>query len=106
MARQIKTFKRKYNKLQNPANSNEVDEESASLSLYESAHKLIQKSWQTSDPDDHKDLLKNLCTIIAEDRLLPGSSDFNIICKYVRESMSMNQIDDLYNKSNNWVWII
>ena len=100
MARQIKTFKRKYKKVENPVNSEDVNEESGPLSLYESTQKLIRKSWQPSDPNDHKDLLKNLCLVISEGRLQLGSSDFNAICKFVRESMPMHHIDDLYNKNN------
>ena len=72
LARQINIFKKRYIKLESLIHLNQAEGEDASLSLYESAHKLIDKSWQPSDPSDHKDLLKNLCKVVAEGRLLPG----------------------------------
>ena len=97
LARQIKIFKKRYIKVENQLHVNQADEQDASLSLYKSTHKLIGKSWQPSDPNDHKDLLINLCKVIAEGRLLPDSKSFNLICKFVRELLPMHLIKDIFN---------
>lgn len=94
MARQIKTFKRKYRKLQKGGKNNDSRDDESILSEYVSAHKTIQKSWQPGDPNDHKDLIKNLCIIISQARLIPGSADYSKICEYVRESMPIHLIQN------------
>ena len=96
LARQIKIFKKRKIKVENQIHFNQADEEDASLSLYESTHKLIGKSWQPNDPRDHKDLLINLCKIVAEDRLLPDSRNFNQVCNIVRELLPIHLIRDVY----------
>ena len=96
MARQIKTFKRKLRKIQQSSKKKEADENDDELSEYASAHKIIQKSWQMGDPHDHKDLVKNLCIIIAEERLIPGSEDYSKICDFVRGWMPIHLLKSLY----------
>ena len=79
MARQIKTFKRKYRSVEVLSPKKECKQEIESkeetpISLYEATHNFIQKSWELGNPLDHKDMLKNLLLVIADNRLLPSSS--------------------------------
>ena len=100
MARQIKTFKRKYRKVETCDQKEEAKESEASASLYETTHQFIQKSWESGNPLDHKDLLKNLSLVIADGRLNPDSNGFDKICKLVREWMPINSIKDIFNQNS------
>ena len=100
MARQIKTFKRKYRKLEVTLKQKDISHQVDPLSAYESTQKVIAKSWQPSDPRDHKDLLKNLSTVIVEERLSTTSDDFNIICKQVRDCMPMHLLNSVYKQTS------
>ena len=106
MARQIKTFKRKYRKVETCDNKEEPKESEVSTSPNNITHQFIQKSWESCNPLDHKDLLKNLSSVIAEGRLNPGSDDFNKICKLVREWMPMNQIKDIFNQNSAGMLVV
>ena len=100
MATQIKTFKRKYRKLEVKLQQKNISFQMDPLSVYESTQKVIAKSWQSSDPRDHKDLLKNLSTVIVEGRLSTASDDFNIICKQVRGCMPMHLLSSFYKQTS------
>ena len=78
----------------------EAKEPEASTSLYETTHQFIQKSCESGNPLDHKDLLKNLSLVIAEGRLNPASDKFDKICKLVREWMPMSQIKDIFHQNS------
>ena len=99
MATQIKTFKRKYRKLEVKLQQKDISYQVDPLSAYESTQKVIAKSLQPSDPRDHKDLLKNLSTVIVEGRLSTTSEDFNIICKQVRDCMPMHLLSSVYKQT-------
>ena len=101
MARQIKTFKRKLRNLEVDAPNEEIKEVNEPLSVFENTHLEIQKSWDQKSPQDHKDLLKNLSLIIAENRLKPNSYDFNRIWRFVRELMPFHLLWNLNFQNNS-----
>ena len=96
MARQIKTFKRKYRKVEIWTSPLKALSLTTSESIYESTHQIIKSSWQASDPVDHQSLLLNLSWVVAQGKLVPGSDDFNRICTLVRECMPMHLLKSLY----------
>ena len=101
MARQIKTFKRKYRHFESILiKIGDIDEESCT-SIYKSSQKIIKKSWKPNDPIDHKNLLKNLFSAIADGRLSTSSDDFDIICKLVRDCMPMHLLNNIYKHTAN-----
>ena len=69
-------------------------------SIYETTHQFIQESWELGSPHDHKDLLKNLLFVIANDRLTPDSNEFDKICTYVRQWMPINMVQSILSQSN------
>ena len=97
MARQIKTFKRKYKKVEILSSSAKDSNESTSESMYKSTLQMIKSSWHEKDPIDHKDLLTNLSYVVVQGKLVPGSEDFNRICTLVRECMPMHLFKSLYS---------
>ena len=105
MARQIKTFKRKFKKVEMLAPPEEEEEEKEveeqPISFYETTNEFIQKSWESSNPPDHKDLLRNLLLMIAKDRFTPISSEFGKICSLVREWMPMGMVKDMFAQNNS-----
>ena len=70
----------------------ETKDVDAPVSVHEATHKLIQESWGLGSPNDHKDLLKNLLFVIANDRLTPGSNEFDKICTLVRQWMPISLV--------------
>ena len=99
MARQIKTFKRKYRNYDALLRNSGISNEESEWSIFELANKIIKKSWQSNNPIDHKDLLKNLFSAIADGRLKTSTDDFNIICKLVRDCMPMHLLNSVYKQS-------
>ena len=106
MARQIKTFKRKLRKVEAWISNKEIKEEPTSMSLFVSTHNEIQKFWESTDPLDHKDLIRNLSLIIAEGRLQPNSNDFNKIWRLVRELMPFYYLNSLYAQDDTGMVIL
>ena len=104
MARQIKTFKRKHRSVEALCPKEEIKEEAENkeetpISFYEATHNFIQKSWELGNPLDHKDILKNLLLVIADNKLLPGSNVYERICRLVREWMPIDMLKDVYLQS-------
>ena len=92
MARQIKTFKRKLKKVEMLAPIEETKDADVPVSVHDTTHQFIQESWGLGSPHDHKDLLKNLLFVIANDRLTPGSNEFDKICTLVRQWMPISLV--------------
>ena len=104
MARQIKTFKRKYRSVGVLSPIKECkkklkEKDEIKISIYDATHEFIQKSWELGNPLDHKEMLKNLLMIIAGNRLLPGSSVYERICRLVREWMPVSMLQDVLSQS-------
>ena len=78
----------------------ETKDADSSVSVHEATHKLIQESWGLGSPNDHKDLLKNLFFVIANDRLTPDSNEFDKICTLVRQWMPINMVQSILCQSN------
>ena len=97
MARQIKTFKRKYRKVEILSLSAKDSNDSTSESMYKSTLQMIKSSWHAKDPIDHRDLLMNLSYVVTQGKLVPDSEDFNRICTLVRECMPMHLLKSLYS---------
>ena len=106
MARQIKTFKRKLRKVEAWISNKDIKEEPTSISLFVSTHNEIQKFWESTDPLDHKDLIRNLSLIIAEGRLQPDYNDFNKIWRLVRELMPFYYLNSLYTQDDSGIAIL
>ena len=100
MARQIKTFKRKLKKIGMQTPIKETQDTKANSSIYETTHQFIQESWEPGSPLDHKDLLKNLLFVIANDRLTPDSNEFDKICTYVRQWMPIDMVQSILNQND------